>query len=127
MIRPATHLATIYMLVFALIFNAMTSASVYASDIANQSRVLFCTSQGYEWVNVETDSETGQSTQLHCKLCLFPPNDDNVSDFIVESYASTIFANSQPLADEIAHPLFKIRFAHQLAQSRAPPIPLLLT
>lgn len=125
MIRPAKHLATIYMLVFALIFNAISSAAAYAGDVANQNRVLLCTSQGYEWVKVGTDSETGQSTQLHCKLCLFPPNDDNASDFIAESYASTIFFNSQPLVPEIAYPLFKTRFAHQLAQSRAPPAPLL--
>lgn len=126
MIRPANHLATIYMLVFVLIFNATVSAGANAGDVANQNGVLLCTSQGYEWVDLETDSETGQSTQLHCKLCLFPPNDDNLSDFIVESYASTIFANSQPLVAEIAYPLFKTRFAHQLAQSRAPPLPLLL-
>ncbi len=118
--NPARQLHTIYLVMFALLFNAMTSSAMASS--LGENGMLLCTSQGYKWVNVEQDGKTVEQAQEHCQACLFPHNDDSPSDLINSASANTfskLASNDLLLASDIAL-LQRDNFALHL--SRAPPV-----
>ena len=118
--NPARQLHTIYLVMFALLFNAMTSSAMASS--LGENGILLCTSQGYQWVNDEQDGNTVELAQKHCQACLFPHNDDSSADLINSAAANTfskLTSNDLLLSSDIA-PLQRDSFALHL--SRAPPV-----
>jgi len=109
---------------FALIFNAITSTAAYAGVGSNE--MLFCTSQGYQWIKVEDQTSSSERAQQHCKLCLFPASEDNVSDADVSTARRSLFIQSVTQSFKNVYPLLKARFAKLIAQGRAPPINTLI-
>jgi hypothetical protein len=120
--RSSRQLATFYLVMFALIFNAISSSAAYAESGSGKNGVLLCTSQGYQWVNVDSDSSSGEQAQQHCKLCLFPPSDDSFEPIIATCDSSLSFDDNGHQAKEQRHTIFKLRFARLTPQGRAPPL-----
>jgi len=105
---------------FALIFNAMTSSAMASS--VGQNGMLLCTSQGYQWVNVEQGNNVIEQAQEHCQACLFPHSDDSSADLISSAYRNTFpkQVNRILLLADDAAVVQQARFT--LSPSRAPPI-----
>ncbi len=82
---------------YLLIINLMGSLFVpaLASAMGSQTRVLLCTSQGYQWVTLETAQElklTGENLgSEHCVYCLSSDDDleQAVSVYIYLELAAT--------------------------------------
>ena len=111
-----------YMVMFALIFNAITSSVAYAGSMSGPGGVLLCTSQGYKWVKVDDQSRSSEQTQQHCKLCLFPSSEDNTNDFIADAKTASPIEIRTRLRLNNWQPLLKNQLADLIAQGRAPPI-----
>ncbi len=116
------QLATFYVVVYALIFNAITSSFVYAGSGSGQKSVLFCTSQGYKWVQVDSDENVSERAQQHCKLCLFPPSDEPFEYLVAGSNSAHSFDAPGVESPGVFPTSFKLRFAYLIAQGRAPPL-----
>lgn len=119
--RPAIKISTIYLVIFALIFNAITSTVAFGGTGGGPNEVLLCTSSGYKWVNIDDLPTSEQNTQQHCKLCLFPPSDDNSDDFILPSSTAIKFSLSDNKLSASPNASIKTRFTYLVAHSRAPP------
>lgn len=111
---------TIYLVIFALIFNAVTSTVAFGANNSSD-QVLLCTSSGYKWVSVDNLPESKPNAQQHCKLCLFPANDENHDVFAFLSKTPFIASQSTGQFSLSLYPSIKARFAHFIAQGRAPP------
>jgi len=117
--HSARRITTIYLVMFALIFNAITSSSVNASST---NGVLLCTTQGYKWVNVESDDNSKQQTLQHCKICLFPSSDDHFDDLVADSGKILLPSNNSHQTSKTLPRVFRARFAYSIRQIRAPPV-----
>ena len=115
--------ATIYLLIYALIFNAVSSPMAFggAGSMGKES-VLFCTSAGYQWLSIDAQPESEDSIKQHCKLCLFPPIDDSLDSIIHSPQASAQFAIRKYISlSRLATPK-RAQLIYLLAQGRAPPL-----
>ncbi len=106
---------------FALIFNAVTSSVAYSKNGLGQGSEIFCTSQGYEWITVETETSVSEQVQQHCELCLFPASENHLDDFILDRSANSIYACAQTSAHRNSSRQIIARFTFLIAQGRAPP------
>lgn len=107
----------------ALIFWANSFAPIAQASASD--KVLLCTSQGYEWVSVDTPIELeNNSNSVHCVFCLPISGDDT----------DILLWLEQPHIKVASSRLFHIRQSDQhlpsLAlpsrQSRAPPLNILI-
>ncbi|GAA6136826.1 hypothetical protein NBRC116583_05730 [Arenicella sp. 4NH20-0111] len=113
---------TIYVVIFALILNAITSTGAFAAANSGSQSVLLCTSQGYQWVEVESDSVGTQQPSQHCKLCLFPPSDDAFDKYLTSHPYNDVTLEESKLKQAATTTVVLSTFAYFLAQGRAPPI-----
>ncbi len=120
--RTSLKLATIQMVMFVLIFNAVTSSVAYAGTVLGQQSTLFCTSQGYKRVDVKSGISVSDQVQQHCKVCLSPSSEDNISDLIANTDSSFVLLANKDQARHTALSFVRPRLAHLIAQGRAPPI-----
>lgn len=120
--RSNRQLATFYLVMFALIFNAISSSAAYAGSALGKNGVLLCTSIGYKWVNVESDTSSSEQAQQHCKLCLFPPNDESFEPVIAGADLSLLLGDAKGKNTELYHKVLQPRLARLTPQGRAPPV-----
>jgi len=121
--RRPSHTSTTLLVIFVLIFNAVTSNVAFGAADSSLNQVLLCTSSGYKWVNIDELPGSKGKAKQHCALCLFPPNDDN--DAQLNALLSSVLIDfnvlgQQDLSNIDAHTLHT-RYRHSLAQGRAPP------
>ena len=123
-----TKTATIYLVIYALIFNAVTSSLAFGGPGSmSKEGVLFCTSLGYQWVTVDVKPESENSIKQHCKLCLYPPVDDGFDSILYPLDSRIEFtARQQLLLSQLVTPR-RSQFVYLLAQGRAPPLEKTLT
>jgi len=83
--------AIIYSLI-VILFGSFAVPTV-AMVLQTQTRVLLCTSQGYQWVTVTEDqgSSLGASESKHCLFCLSPLEDEELYFVKVSSNLSDLF------------------------------------
>lgn len=118
--KSTRNRAIAYLLTINLIGGLLVPSLVNA--MASETRVLLCTSQGYQWVTVETQQEISITDDtrsvLHCGYCL--STNDDLSES-VQANDSVIFSL---LADQLLikteHEALKNLFL-TAAQPRAPP------
>lgn len=120
MSKRVQHKAIAYLLIINLIGSLFVPSLV--SAMGAETRVLLCTSQGYQWVTLEAEQELNlaDNTQVseHCVVCL-SSNDDldqvvfayNYQDLVPVEYLFVIRPKFSPPTDH-----FLIT-----RQSRAPP------
>lgn len=111
--RPAC-----YLLLLAFICNALTPA--FAGQLNSTNKVLLCTSQGFEWVELEQAQLGSEPVEQHCVYCT-APNDDPVPDQLDLVDAIQFYAQSQQVYPAS---LTTAALQQQLAfftDSRAPP------
>ena len=114
---------TIYLVIYALIFNAVTSSMAFGGPGSlGKEGVLFCTSSGYQWVTVDVEPESGSSVKQHCKLCLFPPLDDNFDHILQPQEADIEFTTRRQISLTRSTTPKRAQFIYLLAQGRAPPL-----
>ena len=72
---------------YLLIINLVSSilAPTLASAMESENRFLLCTSQGYQWVTIETEQEFRLSNDAseHCIYCLSSKDDQEQAVFIL--------------------------------------------
>jgi len=121
-VKSSTHqIKTVYVVIFALLINAITSTGAFAALSSDGQMVLLCTSQGYEWVKVDSDTSNSLDTTQHCKLCLFPQSDNSVDGLVsAHSFISyDALHNQQSVFGEQS--FLATQDYYFLAQGRAPP------
>jgi len=118
--RSNRKLTTIYLVMFALIFNAVTSSVAYG--MAERNGMLLCTSQGYKLVQVENETSPTERVQQHCELCLFPPSDECFEPFIADIDSPFLLAARQTSSANSVLQIAKTRYSYLFAQGRAPPL-----
>ena len=123
--RPICKFATVQLLLFVLIFNTVTSSLAYGGGVLGQKGSLYCTSQGYQWLSVESEANFGEQVDRHCKACLFSYSGDGSDDLVAIVYTSSLSYDSQYQAGETSAPFALKRHAYFNAQGRAPPTTLL--
>jgi len=117
--KPTKQLNIIALLMFALIFNAMSSTAM--AGIAGENGVLLCTSQGYKWVDVEQSFDKSNKIQKHCQLCLVPQGDSSDDSVLSSSeYLHTLRVTDNVFAFSNVY-IKPTHNSYQLAQGRAPP------
>ena len=117
--RSAKQLNIVALLMFALIFNAMSSTAM--AGVAGENGVLLCTSQGYKWLNVDKSSDKSNKIQKHCQLCLAPQGDTSDDNIL---FAAVLLKSQFAAHNGLSFSHVYIRPHHnvyQLAQGRAPP------
>lgn len=112
-----------YLFLLAWIVNSIAPSLAASSD---PERFLLCTSQGYQWVEIESsdakDSASGSVEAKQCIFCLSPKDQDFGEDLLSIVISRIALTLSQ--ADQ------QFYFSHQFAakavsasySSRAPPI-----
>lgn len=117
----ASQIKTVYVVIFALLINAISSTGALAALNSGTQSVLLCTSQGYKWVTVDSETPKTSNANQHCKACLFPQNDTNSDDFIGSEFVCVAKEANQRGTISATDIVVHHRTAYSLAQGRAPP------
>ena len=79
--RAKSALAWFLCLVF--LANNMASATISNQQQAGTTKVLLCTSKGYQWTDIQSpDSDTSSTTPLHCAWCVNLESDVLIEPFV---------------------------------------------
>ena len=119
---PASQIKTVYVVIFALLINAITSTGALAALNSGTQSVLLCTSQGYKWVTVDSETPKTSNANQHCKACLFPQSDTNSDDFIGSEFVCMAKEANQSGIVSAKDIVVHRQIEYALAQGRAPPI-----
>lgn len=109
-----------YLLIISLIGSLL--APSLASAIGSESRVLLCTSQGYQWVSIEEEQELkltdNVSSMEHCLYCL---GTDDDHEQIVFTYSYLDLVPTDYVARSLQEPNLTKFLITSVLQPRAPP------
>ena len=109
-----------YFLIINLISSLLVSG--FASATGHETKVLLCTSQGYQWITIETEQEPQLNSSIgadsHCMTCLASGN-DNDAYLCADNYPELV--STQVSFSYLTDNLFYQGHLLSAVQARAPP------